>query len=38
MHYVIAAYIVILGGIAFYWWSLSSRREGLARQLPPDRK
>lgn len=33
MGYVIAAYVVVLGSILFYWWSLYSRADRLKAEV-----
>lgn len=33
MNYVIAAYIVIVAGLGFYWWTLSSRHRELRSEV-----
>ncbi len=36
MAYVFAAYMIVLGAMGFYWWTLQSRTARLRREMPPE--
>ncbi len=36
MGYVFAAYLIVLGAMGFYWWTLQSRTARLRREMPPE--
>lgn len=35
MGYVFTAYLIVLGAMGFYWWTLQSRTARLRREMPP---